>query len=30
MGLSAEEWLRRYALEDSLLEIYRGEEVYWR
>jgi hypothetical protein len=30
MGLSAKEWLRRYALEDSLLEIYRGEEVFWR
>jgi mannosylglycoprotein endo-beta-mannosidase len=30
VGLSAEEWLRRYALEDSLIEIYRGEEVFWR
>jgi mannosylglycoprotein endo-beta-mannosidase len=30
VGLSAEEWLRRYALEDSLLDIYRGEEVFWR
>jgi hypothetical protein len=30
VGLSTEEWLRRYALEDSLVEIYRGEEVYWR
>jgi hypothetical protein len=29
-GLSAEEWLWWYALEDSLLEIYRGEEVFWR
>jgi mannosylglycoprotein endo-beta-mannosidase len=30
VGLSAEEWLQRYALEDSLVEIYEGEEVFWR
>jgi hypothetical protein len=28
VGLSAEEWLQRYALEDSLMEIYKGEEVF--
>jgi hypothetical protein len=30
VGLSAEEWLQRYALEASLMEIYKGEEVFWR
>lgn len=29
-GLSAEEWLQQYALEDFLMEIYRGEETFWR
>src|SRR4051794_36790230 len=29
-GLSAEEWTQRYALEASLMEIFRGEETYWR
>ncbi|KAK1618982.1 hypothetical protein QYE76_024499 [Lolium multiflorum] len=29
-GLAAEEWLQRFALEHSLMEIYRGEEVFWR
>nr|XP_051221930.1 uncharacterized protein LOC127340196 [Lolium perenne] len=29
-GLDAEEWLQRYALEHSLMEIYKGEEVFWR
>jgi hypothetical protein len=28
VGLSAEEWLQRYALEASLMEIYKGEEVF--
>ena len=30
IGLSAEEWLRRYALENSLMEIYKREELFWR
>jgi hypothetical protein len=30
VGLSAEEWLQRYTLEASLMEIYKGEEVFWR
>jgi hypothetical protein len=30
VGLSAEEWLQRYALEASLMQIYKGEEVFWR
>jgi hypothetical protein len=25
VGLSAEEWLQRYALETSIMEIYKGE-----
>ena len=29
-GLSADGWLRRYALENSLMEIYKGEEIFWR
>jgi mannosylglycoprotein endo-beta-mannosidase len=30
VGLSADEWLQRYALETSIMEIYKGEEVFWR
>jgi hypothetical protein len=30
VGLSTEEWLQRYALEAILMEIYKGEEVFWR
>jgi hypothetical protein len=30
MGLTAEEWTHRYALETSLMEIYKGEESFWR
>ena len=30
VGLTAEEWLQRYALEHSLMEIYKGEELFWR
>jgi hypothetical protein len=30
VGLSAEEWLQWYALEASLMEIYKGEEEFWR
>ena len=29
-GLSADEWLQRYALEASIMEIYKGEEIFWR
>jgi hypothetical protein len=29
VGLSAEEWLQWYALEASLMEIYKGEEEFW-
>ena len=29
-GLSADGWLQRYALENSLMEIYKGEEIFWR
>uniref|UniRef100_A0ACD5XGU1 Uncharacterized protein n=1 Tax=Avena sativa TaxID=4498 RepID=A0ACD5XGU1_AVESA len=29
-GLSAEAWSHRYALETSIMEIYRGEEAFWR
>ena len=30
VGLSADDWLQRYALENSIMEIYKGEEVFWR
>jgi hypothetical protein len=30
VGLSAEEWHQRYDLEASLMEIYKGEEVFWQ
>jgi hypothetical protein len=30
VGLIAEEWTHRYALENSLMEIYKGEESFWR
>ena len=30
VSLSADEWLQRYALETSIMEIYKGEEVFWR
>jgi hypothetical protein len=30
VGLTAEEWTHRYALETSLMEIYKGEESFWR
>ena len=30
VGLSAEEWLQRYALEHSLMGIYKSEEAFWR
>ena len=30
MGLSIEDWARRYALESSLMSIYKGEEAFWR
>lgn len=29
-GLSADEWLQRYSLEASLMEIYKGEELFWQ
>src|SRR3954469_10187509 len=29
-GLSADEWSHRYSLETSLVEIYKGEELFWR
>ena len=29
-GISAEEWMHRYNLEDSLMEIYSKEEEFWR
>ena len=28
VGLSVEEWLQRYALEKSLTDIYKGEEIF--
>ncbi|KAM0922736.1 hypothetical protein ACQ4PT_005968 [Festuca glaucescens] len=30
VGLSPQEWSHRYSLEDSLMEIYKGEESFWR
>ena len=30
MGLTAEEWLQRYTLEESLMGIYKSEETFWR
>jgi hypothetical protein len=30
VGLSAEELLQRYSLETSFMDIYKGEEVFWR
>jgi hypothetical protein len=30
VGLSADEWAHRYALETSLVEIFKGEELFWR
>lgn len=30
VGLSAEGWSHRYTLETSLMEIYKGEETFWR
>ena len=29
VGLSPDEWLSRYDLEDQLSVIYTGEEAYW-
>ncbi|KAE8789608.1 putative NOT transcription complex subunit VIP2 [Hordeum vulgare] len=29
-GLSPDDWIRRYALEASLLSIYRSEELFWQ
>lgn len=29
-ALSLDEWHQRYALEDSLMEIYRGKELFWQ
>lgn len=29
-GLDLEEWMTRYALEDNLMSIFHGEEMYWR
>lgn len=29
-GLSADDWLRRYALEASPMEIFKGEELFWQ
>uniref|UniRef100_A0A453DBV7 Uncharacterized protein n=1 Tax=Aegilops tauschii subsp. strangulata TaxID=200361 RepID=A0A453DBV7_AEGTS len=28
-GLSPDDWLWRYALEASLMEIYKSEELFW-
>ena len=30
VGLSTDEWLSRYDLEDQLSVIYTDEEAYWR
>ena len=30
VGISVEEWMHRYNLEDSLMEIYSKEEEFWR
>ena len=30
LGLTADACLQRYALETSLMEIYYGEEIFWR
>ena len=30
VGLSANDWLRRYSLEFSLMEIFKGGELYWQ
>ena len=30
VGLDPQEWQQRYALEASLLEIFKGEELFWR
>jgi hypothetical protein len=29
IGLSVEELLQRYSLETFLMDIYKGEEVFW-
>ena len=29
-GLSPDDWLRRYALESSLMDIYKSEELFWQ
>ena len=28
--LSKEEWAKRYALEDRLMDIYKEEDVFWQ
>uniref|UniRef100_A0A453JHN6 Uncharacterized protein n=1 Tax=Aegilops tauschii subsp. strangulata TaxID=200361 RepID=A0A453JHN6_AEGTS len=29
-GLSTDDWFRRYALEASLMDIYKSEELFWQ
>ena len=29
-GLSADDWLQQYALESSLMEIFKCEELFWQ
>lgn len=30
VGILADDWLRRYTLESSLMEIYKSEELFWQ
>lgn len=30
VGISEAEWLRRYVLENTIIKIYKDEEIYWR
>ncbi|KAE8804699.1 retrotransposon unclassified [Hordeum vulgare] len=30
VGISADDWMRRYTLESSLMEIYKSEELFWQ
>ena len=30
VGLTTEEWLQRYALENSLMGIFKSKEAFWR
>uniref|UniRef100_A0A453SB05 Uncharacterized protein n=1 Tax=Aegilops tauschii subsp. strangulata TaxID=200361 RepID=A0A453SB05_AEGTS len=29
-GLSPDDWIRRYSLEASLMDIYKSEQLFWQ